>query len=561
LQWKTIFGFLLCVLHEKLLNNWVLDKSMKNNKVTIFRSSPCHLFDVNSKEKNVFSFSELRKWIKNGEIFKHLFRYDESKMVTFDLRLMPKPFASALLIRALARKQGVMQDERGASQPITTRVLFSLLSKLLTDLFHKKEFFRQLNQQIKILEKEVPKNPPLDLSNSPLYLRTDLFYGVQAGGSVGHIAGVFNNFDNFTGKPILLTTDRIPTTRADLETHIIFPGADFWDFKEMPSFSFNDVFFNKTIQLVGDRKPAFVYQRYGLNNFSGLKLARHFHIPFVLEYNGSEIWASRWWGGQRLHYEKLGEEIETANLKGCDLVVVISQPLKDQLVSRGISPDKILVNPNGVNPEKYAPSIDGTKIRKQYGYEGKTVLGFIGTFGRWHGAEVLAEAFGMLIEKFPAYRDKVRLLMIGDGITMTEVKENLHKYNVNDISTLTGTIPQEAGPSHLAACDILVASHVPNVDGSPFFGSPTKLFEYMAMGKGIVASDLNQIGEVLKHDSTAWMVKPGDVESLVQGLKTLIDDESKRLRLGQAAREEVVQNYTWKEHTRKIIEKLKERCG
>ena len=65
---------------------------------------------------------------------------------------------------------------------------------------------------------------------------------------------------------------------------------------------------------------------------------------------------------------------------------------------------------------------------------------------------------------------------------------------------------------------------MPNPDGTPFFGSPTKLFEYMAMGKGIVASDLEQIGEVLEHGRTAWLVPPGDVDALADGLRRLIDD-------------------------------------
>lgn len=110
----------------------------------------------------------------------------------------------------------------------------------------------------------------------------------------------------------------------------------------------------------------------------------------------------------------------------------------------------------------------------------------------------------------------------------------------------------------MAACDVLVSPHVPNPDGTPFFGSPTKLFEYMAMGKGIVASDLDQIGEILEHGQTAWMVKPGDVESLAEGLRVLIEDEDLRKRLGQAARQEVVGKFTWKQHTAKIIDKLKQ---
>jgi glycosyltransferase involved in cell wall biosynthesis len=253
--------------------------------------------------------------------------------------------------------------------------------------------------------------------------------------------------------------------------------------------------------------------------------------------------------------------IEFLNLQAASVVVVVSQPLKDELVGRGIDRDKILVNPNGVDPERYSPEVDGSRVRAQYLLDGKTVVGFIGTFGRWHGAEILAEAFGKLLQKYPENQERVKLFMIGDGITMPLVKENVEKFAIKESCILTGLIPQKEGPKYLAACDILVASHKPNPDGTPFFGSPTKLFEYMAMGKGIVASDLNQIGEILKHDDTAWLVKPGDVESLEHGLKILIDNEHLRNRLGKAARQEVVTKYTWKEHTRKIIEKLKERCA
>jgi glycosyltransferase involved in cell wall biosynthesis len=150
--------------------------------------------------------------------------------------------------------------------------------------------------------------------------------------------------------------------------------------------------------------------------------------------------------------------------------------------------------------------------------------------------------------------------MIGDGHTMSQVQQALEAHGVTQECILTGIVPQEKGPAHLAACDLLASPHVPNSDGTPFFGSPTKLFEYMAMGKGIIASDLDQIGEVLEHDHTAWMVKPGDAESLMLGLKTMIDNPEISKRLGHAARREVVAKYTWKEHTRKIIEKLKERC-
>lgn len=149
--------------------------------------------------------------------------------------------------------------------------------------------------------------------------------------------------------------------------------------------------------------------------------------------------------------------------------------------------------------------------------------------------------------------------MVGNGKTMSMVKDALNKYKVADLSVLTGIVPQEEGPRYLAACDILIAPHVPNPDGTPFFGSPTKLFEYMAMGKGIIASDLDQIGEILTHQQTALLVPPADVDALINSMKILADNPSLRERLGTAAREDAVARFTWRDHTGRIIEKLKER--
>jgi glycosyltransferase involved in cell wall biosynthesis len=81
----------------------------------------------------------------------------------------------------------------------------------------------------------------------------------------------------------------------------------------------------------------------------------------------------------------------------------------------------------------------------------------------------------------------------------------------------------------------------------------------MAMGKGIVASDLEQIGQVLAHGRTAWLVRPGDPAALVAGLQLLVEDAELRRQLGEHARAEVVEKYTWRAHTERIIATLKAR--
>lgn len=512
----------------------------------------------------VINRQDLRAWVLSGAVMRHLFRYRQVSLMAYRLGVIKRPFITGFLIRLLSRGKSAFVDDENQHQTISIKFLIFRGFQLLRDMLRKGRILRRIQDEVLDLLSEYSDQKPgkprnaLDLSESPVYLRTNLEFGVRSGGSIGHIAGVLNNFHHFSGHPIFLTTDTIPTVRQDLTTYLVNPEDAFMDFMELPELFFNKTFDQEAIKRLRHRKLAFIYHRYSLNNYSGVKLARRYSLPLVIEYNGSETWIARNWLSP-LRYNRLSSQIEHLNLQAADLVVVVSKPLQEDLLDRGIEAVKILINPNGVNTDLYSPEIDGSRVRRRYALNGKTVIGFIGTFGVWHGAEVLALAFAQLLQEYPDYRQRIRLLMVGDGIKIPQVKEILIKYQVEDICLLTGFVPQEEGRNYLAACDILASPHVTNPDGSPFFGSPTKVFEYMAMGKGIVASDLDQIGEVLKHDRTAWLVQPGNVETLQVGLKTLIDDRELRERLGKAARHEAVAKYTWKKHTRKIIEKLRER--
>ena len=116
-------------------------------------------------------------------------------------------------------------------------------------------------------------------------------------------------------------------------------------------------------------------------------------------------------------------------------------------------------------------------------------------------------------------------------------------------------------PKLLDACDILVAPHIPLTDGSEFFGSPTKIFEYMAMGKAIVASRLGQIGEVLVDEETALLVEPGNVGELGNAIVRLIESETLRMRLGSRAREVAAREHTWTHNAQRVLEAYKDLKG
>ncbi|MFC1607500.1 glycosyltransferase family 4 protein [Candidatus Latescibacterota bacterium] len=532
--------------------------------------------------KTAYTFCHNEKTIRinRKNIHRYVFFFDSVELIATCDEPLKVSFYHIVLIRLLSRGSAVIRCRNGRELQIGFLGLAGILLlnivhpayvaahvkrqyRHLSDLMHRGRFIRDVELEVDELIARAADGrilSPPDLAKQAVYLRTILAYGVSAGGSVGHIAGVLNNLGHFSGKPIFITSDLIPTVDHDIETHIVSPSEPFIGIKEVRDMYYAKTFADEALAVLRDKTPAFIYQRESLFSYSGVKISRALQVPLVVEFNGSEIWVSNNWGTP-LNYESVARKVEQCSLQSADVIVVVSDPLKKDLTANGINPDRILVNPNGVDPLTYSPDVDGTPIRESHRLGDKVVIGFIGTFGHWHGAENLAEAFGRLVQEHPGYRGSIHLMMIGDGLKMPQVKKSLADHDVLDSCTLTGLVPQEQGPAHLAACDILVAPHRPNQDGTPFFGSPTKLFEYMAMGKGIVASDLDQIGQILDHDHTAWLVPPGDIESLKDGVRVLIDDENLRDRLGATARETVIAHYSWKKHTQRIVEKIKAVLG
>ena len=193
----------------------------------------------------------------------------------------------------------------------------------------------------------------------------------------------------------------------------------------------------------------------------------------------------------------------------------------------------------------------------RYKLTDKCVVGFIGTFGQWHGILELGRAIVKLRNDYPELRDTVRFLLVGDGVLMGEMKSILREGDAEDMVILTGLVQQHEAPRYLDACDIFVSPHIKNPDGTRFFGSPTKLFEYMAMERGIVASRLDQIADILAHGKTAHLVEPGDVDALAEGIRCLVEDEAYRTTLGIEARKEVSAKYSWDAHVKKTLDALR----
>jgi len=387
----------------------------------------------------------------------------------------------------------------------------------------------------------------------PAYLKLTLSFGIQIGGMVAHSTGVISELQKKYYDMPIFTTDYLPENIDKRGVRHISLKA-FRDYPELTELYFNISAYKEIAENLSQRNISFIYQRYSVDNFVGVMLADRFRVPFILEFNSSAVWTARNWGNG-LKYANIAGKIEELNLEKADMIVCVSDELKEVLIQRGIKEEKILVNYNGVDIKKYSPKCNGSKVRDKFNLESRIVIGFSGSFNQFHGAEKLAEAFGELVARRPEFRDRVYLLFLGDGGTREIVERKIKQFRMEDIAYCVGTVPFEEIQDYLAACDILVAPHVPNKDKSPFFGSPTKLFEYMAMGKAIIASNLNQIGEVLGQDC-AYLVKPGNSEELSKAMEKIIEDKKLRIYLGESARKKVSAEYTWEKHVEKILNRL-----
>ena len=188
-------------------------------------------------------------------------------------------------------------------------------------------------------------------------------------------------------------------------------------------------------------------------------------------------------------------------------------------------------------------------MRQRLGLNAAVVVGFSGTFGRWHGIPTLAEALAPVLESRP----QVRWLLIGDGPLRHLVDKAIRTHGLDGRVCLPGLVPHAEMPAYLAACDVLVSPHGRQADGGEFFGSPTKLFEYMAAGRPIVASRVGQIGDVLQDGESALLVPPDDPQALCDAILRLVDDACLRSRLGERARGAAVERHSWRQNAERVL--------
>jgi glycosyltransferase involved in cell wall biosynthesis len=227
-----------------------------------------------------------------------------------------------------------------------------------------------------------------------------------------------------------------------------------------------------------------------------------------------------------------------------DTVRVVSRQIAREAEAAGVAADRIVLVPSRCDTELFDPDRwreGGQLVRSSFqGDPGSPVVGFLGSLNASKGLDTLIAAATKLAEKRP-----FRLAVAGDG-PLREELERAASTRVLPIAVL-GRIPASDVPRFLAALDVLA---VPSHDE----GLPRVVLEAMAMCLPVVASGVGGIPEAVEHERTGLLVSPGDSDALVAALDRVLDNRRLAMRLGNAGRRRVLDEFEARSGWRRLAE-------
>ncbi|MBX4211212.1 MAG: glycosyltransferase family 4 protein [Candidatus Yanofskybacteria bacterium] len=230
-------------------------------------------------------------------------------------------------------------------------------------------------------------------------------------------------------------------------------------------------------------------------------------------------------------------------------LVVISEGLRQRFLEFGFPPERVLTAHDGIDLEEFTVHETKEVLRKELNLPlGKKIIGYVGqltTFGREKGVASLLEAFKAIHKQHP---ESLLLIVGGSGPDIQHYQE---ASGTNEAILFAGYKPHTSVPRYLAACDVLAMPY-PDTEHYRVFMSPLKLFEYMASGRPIIATDLQSIREVL-NEKNAVLVAPDTVDALSEGLLHLLEDKTWGEQKALQALQDI-KHHTWELRARKIID-------
>lgn len=297
---------------------------------------------------------------------------------------------------------------------------------------------------------------------------------------------------------------------------------------------------------LGSERPAeiaFLYERYAIFAWYAHSWARRHRVLHVLEVNYTAMSPllrkrSRW-------LRPLAIRRDRSLLPRVDVVVAVSSQLRDHLVrDYAVDARRIVVIPNAADPAAFDPGTPPLERVNGVSLRDRQVIGFVGTFSPWHGLDLLVDSF---LQSAARIRDAV-VLLVGDGPERSRIERIARGSGLASRFVFAGEVQHRALPRMLASFTVGVLPH------SNDYGSPMKIFEYMAMGKAVVAPAVGPVLDVIRDEVNGVLFRPGDAAHLGERLVWVLEDAQRLQQIGAAARRSIENEHNWRRNTQRVVE-------
>ncbi len=291
-----------------------------------------------------------------------------------------------------------------------------------------------------------------------------------------------------------------------------------------------------------------------LNAIPALWVGRQAGIPVVYEVRApwEEAAIDHGTYGQRSWQYQIVKRLETWVCRQAQHVAVLCQGLRDEMIQRGVPSEKLTIIPNGVDVSSFHKCAPDAEFAARWELTGKKIVGFLGSFFRYEGLDLLIEAIARVVRQDP----NVVLLLVGEGKAEEELKAQVSRLQLDKHVILPGSVAPEKIPGVYALVDVLAyPRHSLRLTE---LVTPLKPLEAMAMEKALVASNVGGHRELIRDGQTGLLFPAGNVAALAAAIQRLLNDSALRASLEQEGLRWVRQERPWEKTTRDYSEVYRE---
>jgi glycosyltransferase involved in cell wall biosynthesis len=356
----------------------------------------------------------------------------------------------------------------------------------------------------------------------------------KSGHDVRLLSPVGDNFGDVTSPTASMTK---PGVKQKLFRFVSNNLPEF--FFELAEIAYNLVALRQAYRL-GRENVDFIFERYAIFAFAGAVLAKRWNKPFVVEVNYTS--RSALVRERSALLAPLARRVDAFIFGRATGLAAVSTELKRHLMEEfSIPAEKIIVLPNAADPDVF----DMSKVNPVANTvaDGERIIGFVGGFYPWHGLDLLLKAFERVSAKLP----KTKLMLVGDGPVLPEIRTQSEQMGLTQRVLLTGRVAHQNLPGYLAAFDVGV------MPDSNDYGSPMKIFEYMSLGKPVVVPDYGPLRDAVDDGVEGRIFQPKDVEAMASCFVDILSDDQTYKRMSLAAREKILTKHNWMKNANELL--------